>query len=203
MKNHVKQLVRIVGVGLCAATTVFADGTLELLQYKFDEGIPVAGWAWQSITVTNAANLTTFGFEWNGSSGDTTATATVDLLSGEGLGGTVLATTTGHVGLVTDGPMQGYNFFGADFGNLPLEAGQYTLYIHDPSAELALVAASDDPYSGGKFVSDFTGNAGMDATFATPVPLAIPEPSVLALVGFGALGLFIQRRRARRLKRAA
>ncbi len=200
MKNHVKHFALAAGVGLCAAATVFAQGTLTLAQYDFNQGIPVANWAWQSITVPEAANLTTFGFEWNGSSGDLTATARVDVLTGEGLGGTLVATATGRVVPVSEGPFLGYSFFSADFGSLPLSAGQYTLYIHDPSAELALVCTDVDAYGGGKFVSDYSGDAGGDATFVTPVP--VPEPSMLALIGFGAVGLLIARRWKSVCKRA-
>ena len=201
MKNHIKHLVMAVGVGLCAATTVFAQSTLTLAQYDFNQGIPVASWAWQSITVPEAANLTTFGFEWNGSTGDMTATARVDVLTGEGLGGTLVASAAGSVVPVTEGPLQGYNFFSADFGNLPLSAGQYTLYVHDLSAELDLLYTDADAYSGGKFASDVTGDAGGDATFVTPVP--VPEPSALVLVGLGAAGLLTARRRKSTRKHAA
>ena len=201
MKNHVKHLVLAAGFGLCAAATGFAQSTLTLAQYDFNQGIPVASWAWQSITVPEAANLTTFGFEWNGSTGDMTATARVDVLTGEGLGGTLVASAAGSVVPVTEGPLQGFNFFTADFGNLPLSAGQYTLYVHDPSAQLDLLYTDAEVYSGGKFGSDFTGDTSGAATFVTPVP--IPEPSMLALLGLGAAGLFIARRRKRTRKHAA
>jgi hypothetical protein len=75
-----------------------------------------------------------------------------------------------------DDQTQGYHFFVADFGGVDLTPGQYTVYIHNATASIQVVAETGNPYSGGEYVSDQYGNYnGADATFFTPAP--IPEPS--------------------------
>jgi hypothetical protein len=109
---------------------VSAQNILNISQPDDIDGIPVDSWAWQSFTVTQESTLTTFAIEWNGCAGDLGATATVDLLTGEGTDGTLLASETGSVSLDNAGTYEGYNFFSADFGSIDLSAGQYTIFIH-------------------------------------------------------------------------
>jgi len=125
--------------------------------------------------------------------GNLNATATVDLLTGEGTGGTSLATTTGSVSYDNSGPYQEIYFFVADFGSIDLAPGQYTVYFYDATSPLEFVGTGYNSYSGGKFVNDNYGDSGYDATFFTPSP--VPEPGTLALAGLGGMGLLLFRRR--------
>jgi hypothetical protein len=177
---------KITGVALLMASVsvAFAQGTLSISQPLANTGVPVTSWAWQSFTVAQTANITTFGIAWNGASGNLNATATVDLLSGEGTGGTVLGSTTGSVVYLTAGPYAREHFFVANFGSIELTPGQYTAYFHGVSDTLQFVGTAYDSYNGGKLVSSTYGDTGWDASFFTPAP--VPEPSFSAL---GILGL--------------
>lgn len=188
MKNV--SLSTITGVALLMASMPagFAQGTLSVSQPLFNTGVPVTSWAWQSFTVAQAANITTFAFLWNGSSGNLSATATVGLLSGEGTGGTVLDSTTGRVAYSTSGAYQGYYFFVANFGGIELTPGQYTAYIHGTSDTLQLLGTMYDSYSGGKCVSSSYGDSGMDATFFTPSPIPEPNSIALGIMGLACIG---------------
>jgi hypothetical protein len=179
-------LPTVVGAGFALLTSisvVSAQDVLNISQPDFDTGLPSEQWGWQSFTVAQESILTSFAFEWNGSSGDLNATATVDLLTGEGTGGASLATVTGSVIFDNSGPYEGDNFFVADFGSIDLAPGQYTAYFHDATSELEFVGTDYDSYSDGKFVNDFYGDSGSDATFFTPSP--VPEPSSIILVIMG------------------
>jgi hypothetical protein len=190
MIKHFKYIVLAVVVGLCVWTTASAQNILNLSQPNWDTGIVAISWGWQSFTVPETSILTTFAFQCNGGA---SSTATVDLLTGEGTGGTLLVSTTGNVNMANDGPYQGVNFFVADFNNVQLSAGQYTVYVHALTSDLYILGTDYDSYSGGKFVSDYFGDAGYDATFFTPSP--VPEPSALALAGLGTVSLLAIRRR--------
>jgi len=141
--------------------------------------------------------LNTFAFEWNGHTSDLTATATVDLLTGEGTGGTLLGSTTGKVVEDTIGEYAGYAFFVADFGSVVLAPGQYTVYFHDATSTIQLLGSTKDvsAYSGGKLVTSSYGDWGNDATFFTPSPAGgtgdVPEPGTILLLGGSLLGLCI------------
>ena len=198
MKNRFKHRVLVFVVGLCASTTVFAQNILNLSQPNWNTGLAATSWDWQSFTVSETSILTTFAFQCNG---NVTPTGTVDLLTGEGTSGTLLASTIGSVSTANSGPYQDVNFFAAYFNNVELSAGQYTIYVHDLTSELDILGTSYDSYSGGKFVSDYFGDSGYDATFFTPSP--VPEPSALVLAGFGAISLLVIRRRKCTRKNAA
>ena len=175
-----------VGAGFALLTSisvVSAQDVLNISQPDFDTGLPSEQWGWQSFTVAQESILTSFAFDWNGSSGDLNATATVDLLTGEGTDGASLASVTGSVSFDNSGPYQDDNFFVADFGSIDLAPGQYTVYFHDATSELEFVGTDYDSYSDGKFVNDYYGDSRSDATFFTPSP--IPEPSSIILVIMG------------------
>jgi len=176
-------LNKILGVSALLGSVTIASGQdiLQISQPTNNGGTPI-NWAWQSITVLDPSILTTFAFRWNGASGDLGATATVELLTGQGTSGTVLASTTGSVSY--DASVS-HNFFVADFGNIVLSPGQYTVYVFNSTDELQFEGTSYDSYSGGEFVSDTYGNAGGDAAFSTPLPTTVPEPNSLALAGLG------------------
>jgi len=173
---------------MTSVTIVSAQNTLNISQPLFETGLPVESWAWQSITVPEESIMTTFGFEWNGSSGDLSATATVDLLTGEGTSGTLLASTTGIVMPDWSGPYQYDNFFVAVFGNVDLAPGQYTISVHDATAELEFMGTTSSSYGGGKFVCDSFGDFGGDATFFTPSPVPEPSSLALAIIGLASVG---------------
>jgi len=189
-------LPAVVGAGFALLTSisiVSAQDILNISQPALNTGLPSEQWGWQSFTVAQESLLTSFAFEWNGASGDLNATATVDLLTGEGTGGTSLASVTGSVSFDNSGPYQGYHFFVADFGSIDLALGQYTVYFYDATSPLEFVGTDYDSYSGGKFVNDIYGDSGYDATFFTPSP--VPEPTTLALAGLSGLSLLLFRRR--------
>jgi len=188
-------LPALAGAGFALLTSnsiVSAQGVLNITQAVFDTGLPSQQWAWQSFTVAQESILTSFAFSWNGV-GNLDATATVDLLTGEGTGGASLASVTGSVSLDNSGPYEGYHFFVADFGSIDLAPGQYTVYFYNATSPLEFVGTDYNSYSGGKFVNDYFGDSGYDATFFTPSP--VPEPSTLALAGLGGLSLLLFRRR--------
>jgi hypothetical protein len=172
---------------MASVSIVSAQNILNISQPAVNTGIPVDNWAWQSITVPQTSTLTTFGFAWNGGSGDLGATATVDLLAGEGTGGALLASTTGSISMVNNDSYFG-NVFIADFNDIQLSPGQYTVYIHNPTTELNLVGTIYDSYSGGKFVGDYYGDVGMDATFFTPSPVPEPGSVTLGIMGLACVG---------------
>lgn len=192
----------VAGIALLAfASGLRADlPTLNISQPLFDVGNPSESWGWQSFTVTEDSTITTFAFEWNGSAGNLNATATVDLLTGEGTGGTLLKSVTGSVVYDTSGPYEGYNFFTADFGGVDLTPGQYTAYYHDATDLIWTVQEFGDPYSGGKFVNDWYGyDDNWDATFFTPAPIPEPAQVALMLMGlFGVGGYTVMNRRSRK-----
>ena len=173
-----------------------ADSILNLSQPLFDNGFSDI-WGWQTITVPTVSTLTTFAFEWNGSSGDLGATATVDLLRGDGLGGTLLGSVTGSVVLddqvlYPSDPYAGYRFFVANFGGVSLSPGQYTVSYHDATAPLQLVGLFDTAPTGNHYTGQGFGNLGGELTFFTPSPIgssssAVPEPSSFAMLGIGGL----------------
>lgn len=166
-------------------------------------------YVWQSITVNSASDLTVFGFLLSSFGLDTSLTATIELLSGVGTGGTTLSIVTGSV--IT---ASGAKYLKADFGNISLSAGQqYTVYVHDfTAAPPDFMRQSGNPYSGGTFDSGY-GNLGWDATFYTPIPgyvvsgggggsgggsggaSSVPEPGTMMLMGSGVLGMLGFRRR--------
>jgi hypothetical protein len=197
-----RSLFAVAGVSLtllASLSIVSAQNVLNISQPDANTGILVDSWAWQSFTVTQESTLTTFAFNWNGCAGDLGATATVDLLTGEGTGGTLLASATGSVNLDNAGTYEGYNFFTADFGCIDLSAGQYTVSIRNATDPLQLVGTTYDSYAGGKLVSDAYGDSGMDASFSTPSPITsspVPEPSSIALAGLGLVGLLASRRKS-------
>lgn len=127
-------LPALMSVGLALITSISAasgQNELNISQPAFNTGVPITGgtgWEWQSITVPQESYLSTFAFQLNGAYN---ATATVDLLTGEGTGGSLVATTTGTSLYDDVGSYQGYYFLVADFNNIDLTAGQYTLYLHN------------------------------------------------------------------------
>ena len=166
-------------IWLTSAPIAFSQGVLNISQPVFNAGIPVStsGWAWQSITVSQASSLTSFAFQLNGAYN---FTATVDLLTGVGTNNALVASTTGSAIRDAAGPYQGYYYLVADFGSIDLSAGQYTVFLHNPSSSFQMVADMSDVYAGGKFVSNTYGDPGWDATFFTPTPT--PEPGSVALI---------------------
>lgn len=188
-------LPAVVGAGFALLTSlsiVSAQDVLNISQPAANTGLYSEQWGWQSFTVAQESILTSFAFAWNGV-GNLDATATVDLLTGEGTGGASLASVTGSVSLDNSGPYEGNNFFVADFGSIDLAPGQYTVYFYNATSPLEFVGTDYNSYSGGKFVNDYFGDSGYDATFFTPSP--VPEPSTLALAGLGGLSLLRFRRR--------
>jgi len=189
-------LPAVVGAGFALLTSlsiVSAQDVLNISQPAANTGLYSVQSGWQSFTVAQESILTSFAFAWNGGGGNLEVTATVDLLTGEGTGGASLASVTGSVSLDNSGPYEGYHFFVADFGSIDLAPGQYTVYFYNATSPLEFVGTDYNSYSGGKFVNDYFGDSGYDATFFTPSP--VPEPSTLALAGLGGLSLLRFRRR--------
>lgn len=162
--------------------------------------------AWQSFTVTGG-NLTTVAL-WLLQFGNQFPTGNVDLFVGEGLGGTKLTTVTGTTTQQIGGSFSGLYFYVADFGGLPLAAGQYTISFRDVPIPLRPAVNFSDTYSGGKYVyNNFTVG---DLLFYTSSPTgqgsynsggggggvsAVPEPGSVMLMGSGLLGMLGFRRR--------
>ena len=180
-----------------------ADSILNISQPSFDTGLPTftGEYAWQSFTTPNQPTvLTTFAFSWNGSS-DLSATAPVELLVGEGTGGTVKATVTGSYLyddpiLYPNDPYAGSYFFVANFGGVSLSPNQqYTVYFNNPTdGGLWLTGTDYSSYAGGDYSSTEYGyTPTWDATFFTPSPIGesvtVPEPSMFGLLGIGGLVL--------------
>jgi len=194
---------------LASVSVVSAQSVLYIAQPDFNTVLPVTLWAWQSFTVNQESTMTSFAFEWNKTSSDLNATAKMELLSGEGTGGSVLATATGSVSPdLSGGPGYGYDIFAASFGGVDLAPGQYTVYVSNPTGFLQFVGTSYDSYRGGQFVGNALGGSSYDAAFFASSfysPAIAPEPSsiALAITGFaswGCMGGFnALKRRSRKL----
>jgi hypothetical protein len=165
---------------LASISVVSAQNELVISQPDFNIGIPAGPWAWQSFTVTQESTISSFAFEWNGGSGNLNTTATVDLLTGQGTGGSLLASATGSVILDNSAPYNA-NFFTAEFGAVDLAPGQYTVYVNNATSDLEFLGTESDSYAGGEFVTENYGDPGWSSTFYTPAPSAVPEPSTMAL----------------------
>jgi len=126
------------------------------------------------------------------------STVQINLLSGDGYGGSLLASTPSQV--ITNLGPQPIEF---DFSSpVALTPGNiYTLQIQLVSGSvLNEYAASGNPYAGGQaYLSNGTVFTDNDLVFSEGTnPASAPEPATLSMLGLAALGMLSLRRFARR-----
>ncbi len=159
----------------------------------------------QSFTHGVSGLLDSIGLRTNGALSAGSALITLDVRSGDGLGGTFLGgvTTQDIAGRFTANT----NDFTVDLrhANILLEAGsRYTFVITSVggTSDFALrgsVGSDNNLYAGGQlYATGYTNTGGWDLTFSTNVT-PVPEPSTLGLMvaGLSVIPLAVLRRRAR------
>lgn len=205
----------------CLAACILAFGTsaasaaTSVSVVSGNRGVTVLGGGPVAQTfVATDSLLTSFGFQFGSSSAVQVANVTFSLLSGSGLGGTTLATSTTALTGLRPRNSTSYTFYDVFNGSVALTAGQtYTALLTTSSSNLSLIFGPDstettdlDAYLGGALIqrntNDISCRTGVcDANFrftatATPVA-AVPETStwILMLAGFGAVGTALRYRR--------
>lgn len=189
-----------------AATFTYPSGTRQV-------AINSVGPVGQSF-VTTGGTLTSFGFQFGLlQAAPQTGEVTLQLRSGEGLTGALVATAVQQVNVTA---LRTLTWFDFAFSDVALTANQsYTAVLSTANTRLAIgfgpnSNSTADAYSAGRLIStsgptsSFTGcandvNSVCDANFrltVEPAAAAIPEPATWAtmLVGLFAVGYAARRR---------
>ena len=200
MNNYGIILMRSFALSLVVALLGFSapNAEADIFQTLQNTTLDVNGTIYgQSFTAdASVENLTNFLFVISNNAPGVTATA--KLYAGPGYGGTLLDTETAFLSNIVpfNSPLT-FNFSGNSLTN----GNVYTVQVTSDAA-LDLQLSTSDPYSGGALL-DAIGNpyAGGSADFKFIVegtPLAVPEPTALAMLA-GAAGTLLTRRRTSRL----
>lgn len=189
-----------------SVTSLRAQTILDQINSAANLGLSFESWnlpLGQSFTPVVSGLLDSIGLRTNGSLSAGTALLTLEVRSGDGLGGTFLGgvTTQDIAGRFTPNTHD----FSVDLrqANIQLEAGsRYTFVISSVggTSDFALrgsVGSDNNLYTGGQlYAAGYTNTGGWDLTFSTNVT-PVPEPSTLVLlaVGLGLVPLALRRRR--------
>lgn len=211
-----KRLSVYLALCLLAVSASAASAATTVTVVSGNRGVSVAngGPVAQTFVATDSL-LTSFGFQFGTStSSATAANVTFSLLTGSGLTGATIATSTANLTGLQLRANPSFAFYDIFAGSVALTAGRtYTAMLTSTSANLALIFGPSsnattnlDAYSGGALVKnsalDRSCQTGVcDANFrftmaAAPVA-AVPETStwILMMVGFGTVGVSLRYRR--------
>lgn len=191
-----------VATALCLSST--APAFADIIQGSANQGFQIDAFEplGQSFTAVDA-QIQTIGFKLFviNSPFPNDSPLQVDLFSGEGTGGALIASRTA---LIPDGANDGF-FTNFNFSGTSLTVGQTysaVLTIVGNSPYLGVQVNASDPYEGGKLFSpeplttQICGASGCDLAFQVLGSNAVPEPASWAMMigGFALAGTAARRR---------
>jgi hypothetical protein len=198
----------------CSANAASAATTVSIVSGTRGVSVLNGGPVAQTFVATDSL-LTSFGFQFGTTSAAaSSANVTFSLLSGGGLSGATLATSTASLTGLQLRANPSYTFYDVFTGGVTLTTGQtYTALLTTTSATLALIfgpnsTQTTDAYAAGGLIKDNsldrscqTGVCDANFRFTTTAAptVAVPETStwLMMLVGFGTLGASLRYRRGR------